>query len=169
MWVVNLNGLFFFFVQICNSQKNTVYHGFQDDDAVVQNFWAVLSSFTSEQQELFLRFASGKSRLPLSASNWKYKFTLQRFYSVNPDQVYPVARMSFFLVCLVFFLFEIFDIFCFCYRFLIADTCLFTLDLPKYSSIDILREKLVFAINESITIDTDFDPRHDVFSELIEN
>jgi len=40
--------------------------------------------------------------------------------------------------------------------------------LPRYSSTEIMREKLSFAIKEGITIDTDFNARHDVFSELTE-
>jgi len=37
-----------------------------------------------------------------------------------------------------------------------SHTCFFTLDLPNYSSIDVLRNKLLYAINNCVSIDTDF-------------
>ena len=39
--------------------------------------------------------------------------------------------------------------------FPISHTCFFELEIPEYSSIDIMRERLVYAINNCLTIDGD--------------
>ena len=37
----------------------------------------------------------------------------------------------------------------------IGHTCFFSIDLPNYSTIDILREKLIYALDNCLTIDAD--------------
>ena len=39
--------------------------------------------------------------------------------------------------------------------FPISHTCFFELEIPEYTSIDIMRERLVYAINNCLTIDGD--------------
>ena len=47
-------------------KKNTTYrNGYKGDEPVIQYFWNVLTKFTNEERELYLRFVWGRSRLPL--------------------------------------------------------------------------------------------------------
>jgi hypothetical protein len=39
-----------------------------------------------------------------------------------------------------------------------AHTCFFTIDLPPYSSLAVMRERLLYAVTECRIIDTDFLP-----------
>lgn len=78
----------------------------------------------------FLRFVWGRSRLPVRAEDFTSKFTIQRLHAAtqSPDRFLPVAH-----------------------------TCFFSVDLPRYSSAEVMRERLLYAITHSATIDTDFE------------
>lgn len=93
-------------------------------------FWRVVKAFSDEQRQKLLRFISGRSRLP-STQQWASEFTINPFFirgqDASPDRFLPTAH-----------------------------TCFFSLDLPEYSSEDILRQKLVYAITNCIDMDTDF-------------
>jgi len=107
-------------------KKCTSYSGYSPNDEIVKNFWKVLASLSKEEQILFLRFTSGRSRLPLTAADFP-RFQLEKFSTLNPDDHLPASH-----------------------------TCFFTLDLPKYSSYEIMRERIIYAITQCQAIDTDF-------------
>jgi hypothetical protein len=79
---------------------------------------------------MFLRFTWGRSQLPLFSELVRLgtNFTINKLYQEPYDNYLPASH-----------------------------TCYFTLDLPEYSSKDILREKLLFAIQHCKAIDTDYD------------
>jgi len=78
---------------------------------------------------MFLKFVWGRSSLPSLSSHFTQKFIIQRHHrDQNPDSFLPESH-----------------------------TCYFTLDLPEYSTYDIMREKLMYAIHNCKQIDTDFD------------
>uniref|UniRef100_A0A8C5HXD4 E3 ubiquitin-protein ligase n=1 Tax=Gouania willdenowi TaxID=441366 RepID=A0A8C5HXD4_GOUWI len=98
-------------------------HGYTHDSRAVRFLFEVLSSFDAEQQRLFLQFVTGSPRLPVGG-----------FRSLNPPLT--IVRKTFestetpddFLPSVM--------------------TCVNYLKLPDYSSIEIMREKLLIAARE---------------------
>uniref|UniRef100_A0A6B2L2X7 HECT domain-containing protein n=1 Tax=Arcella intermedia TaxID=1963864 RepID=A0A6B2L2X7_9EUKA len=84
---------------------------------VVTDLVNVLVSFTPEQKRKFLIFLTGSPRLPIGGfKNLKPKFTVQR--QPNVDDSYLPS----------------------------VNTCFLTMKMPEYSSIELLREKLLQAM-----------------------
>ncbi|KAH8582989.1 ubiquitin ligase with a HECT domain at the C-terminus [Cryptosporidium sp. chipmunk genotype I] len=99
-----------------------------------EQLFQVLETFNNEQLQKLLRFVSGRSRLPQvnnNCSDWKFSINYD-----NPDTIQDN-------------------------RLPIATTCGFRLSLPKYSSIEILRSRLLYAINNCVAIDLDAYVTHD--------
>jgi len=113
-------------------KKHTVYRGCLQTDRQVQFLWKVLESFSEEERSLFLRFTWGRSRLPLSQLDFNEEMKVHilepKVKAENPDDLLPQSH-----------------------------TCFFELELPAYSTYDITREKLLYAITECHAIDTDYD------------
>ena len=109
-------------------REKTSYEYYEADSATIINFWKALESFTNEEQIKYLKFVSGRSRLPDPRNiNFNHKITMIRGKDV--DKKMPTSS-----------------------------TCYFTLSLPNYSTYEILRDKLRYVINNCCTIDTDFFP-----------
>ncbi|POM82608.1 HECT-domain (ubiquitin-transferase) family protein [Cryptosporidium meleagridis] len=99
-----------------------------------EQLFQVLETFNNEQLQKLLRFVSGRSRLPQvnnNSSDWKF--------SINYDNPETIQDN----------------------RLPIATTCGFRLSLPRYSSIEILRSRLLYAINNCVAIDLDAYVTHD--------
>eukprot|EP00002_Diphylleia_rotans_P009903 TRINITY_DN2025_c0_g1_i6.p1 TRINITY_DN2025_c0_g1~~TRINITY_DN2025_c0_g1_i6.p1 ORF type:complete len:3715 (-),score=578.80 TRINITY_DN2025_c0_g1_i6:350-11494(-) len=96
-------------------------------DPIVGYFWNALESFSQSQRRLFLRFASGRERLP-SAAEFRQQDEMKfgKLMVENPDMDFPRAQ-----------------------------TCFFSIEIPDYSSETILRERLLQAITTCFDIDTD--------------
>ncbi|XP_040204751.1 E3 ubiquitin-protein ligase TRIP12 isoform X3 [Rana temporaria] len=98
-------------------------HGYTHDSRAVKCLFEILSSFDKEQQRLFLQFVTGSPRLPVGgfrALNPPLTIVRKTFESTeNPDDFLPSVM-----------------------------TCVNYLKLPDYSSIDIMREKLLIAARE---------------------
>ncbi|UIZ29691.1 hypothetical protein KXD40_002911 [Peronospora effusa] len=96
----------------------------------VQHFWEVLREMTSEERTSFLRFVWARSRMPNSAKDFPMNFKLQAAHDPgavgHPDQYLPHAQ-----------------------------TCFFALRLPTYTSKEVLRTKLLYAIQNSPNMDAD--------------
>jgi hypothetical protein len=110
-------------------QQCTEYEELSPDDILVRNFWEVLEEMTSEEKTMFLRFVWARSRMPASAQDLPMNFKLQGAQGeakTSPDKYLPHAQ-----------------------------TCFFSLSLPNYSTKEILREKLLYAINNSPNMDAD--------------
>lgn len=70
------------------------YREVEPSDPLVMWLWSVLESFTNEERILFMRFVSGRSRLPTNASDIS-----QRFQIVKVDREansLPTAQTCFF-------------------------------------------------------------------------
>lgn len=106
----------------------TEYEGILPDSELAKNFWLVLEEMSDDDRTLFLRFVWARSRMPASAQDLQMNFKLQADNSSgkNPDDYLPHAQ-----------------------------TCFFSLSLPNYSSKNILRAKLLYAINNSPNMDAD--------------
>jgi hypothetical protein len=104
------------------------YEGYEETDSVIQYFWDTLREFTNEERRRFLQFVWARNRLPMKESDFDAPFKIQKdSANDNGDQALPSAS-----------------------------TCFFSLALPEYSSQEQLKEKLLFAINNVTTMETDF-------------
>lgn len=106
----------------------TEFEGLSSQDEHVQWFWQVLEETTLLQRELFLIFVWARSRMPNRAEILT-RFRLQQSSGAardSPDLFLPTAQ-----------------------------TCFFSLSLPKYSSKEILRTKLIMAIELTSSMDAD--------------
>lgn len=90
-------------------------------------FWKVLESFNNNQRKQFIRFVSARTHIPKGNMSQKFKIQKSTSNDTNPDKLLPIAH-----------------------------TCFFSLNLPEYSSFDIMREKLLYAISNCIEMDADY-------------
>jgi len=118
-------------IDVAVLKKNTRYEGVTADAPLVANFWKVLSEMSAKEKSMFLRFVWGQSRLP-TTDKFNERFVLSLRDRDDPDKALPESS-----------------------------TCFFTLNLPKYSSYDILKEKLTYSIYNCTGIDADGDDNDD--------
>lgn len=107
----------------------TEYEDVSPDSALVKNFWEVLTEMSNDERTSFLRFVWARSRMPASAQDLLMNFKLQAMKGqaeTHPDDYLPHAQ-----------------------------TCFFSLALPPYSCKEVLRKKLLYAINNSPNMDAD--------------
>lgn len=113
-------------------EKCTEYSSCSASDDHIVWFWQVLRSFSHEERSAFLRFVWGRSRLPAHEKEFPQLFKLQSFSKAQPgcsvDGYLPIAH-----------------------------TCFFSVEMPMYSSEQVLREKLLYAIYNCQEIDGDGD------------
>jgi len=102
--------------------------GIQPDDKHATYFWRTLEELKPEEHAQFLRFAWARSRMPLSGNT--RSLTIQgpppNSYD-NPDQYHPTTR-----------------------------TCFFSISLPRYTSYEAAKEKIMYAIKHCKEMDNDF-------------
>lgn len=113
-------------------ERCTEYSGCSADQTHILWFWKVLRSFSHEERSTFLRFVWGRSRLPATEKEFPQLFKLQSFSKhqsgQSVDGYLPIAH-----------------------------TCFFAVEMPPYSSEQVLREKLLYAIYNCQEIDADGD------------
>ncbi|KAF6037595.1 HERC2 [Bugula neritina] len=105
-----------------------VYKGVDSTDNLISWFWQVMEEFSNIERSLFLRFVWGRTRLPRTVADFRGRdFVLQVMDKYEPpDNFLPESY-----------------------------TCFFLLKMPKYTSLDVLRDKLKYAIYFCKSIDTD--------------
>lgn len=113
-------------VDITLLKSVTEYSSCRSEDPHVHNFWEVLEGFSDEERSMFLRFCWGRSRLPLRADAFPQRFKINGFNRTPADNYLPVSH-----------------------------TCFFSLELPPYSSVEVMRAKLTYAIYNCQAIDGD--------------
>jgi hypothetical protein len=91
-------------------------------DLPVQLLCESLSSFSSQQRSMFLRFVSGRSRLPRAQPSSASEQCIHIIKSDVPSQSSPDSYLP------------------------KAHTCFFQLELPAYSSAEVCRQRLLYAI-----------------------
>jgi len=106
-------------------KSKTEYENINAEAPHIKYFWEILKEITPKDRSQFLRFVWGRSRLPLGREFKKFKIT-QLNKGGNPDGYMPVAH-----------------------------TCFFQIDLPPYSSKEIMKEKFLYAITHCQAIDLD--------------
>merc|ERR1712127_48353 len=111
-------------------QRVVEYEGYDESDTVIQYFWEVLREMTSKQRKLFLQFVWARSRLPTKENDFEAPFKIQKYTkSKNGDSNSALPS---------------------------ASTCFFSLSLPEYEDKNILKSKLLFAINNVTTMESDY-------------
>lgn len=94
--------------------------GYHPDQPYIQSFWKIVSEFNKEEREKFLKFVTSCSRPPLLGFRKLHpKFCIQQIRISNDQDRLPIAA-----------------------------TCMNLLKLPTYSSAAVMKEKLLFAIEE---------------------
>jgi E3 ubiquitin-protein ligase HERC2 len=108
--------------------KCTEYSGCSEVDRHVVWFWEVLREYNQEARQAFLRFVWGRSRLPRSVQEFQsgQQFKLQVLERHPADVYMPVSH-----------------------------TCFFSLELPRYTSREVLSSRLTYAIYNCVAIDGD--------------
>lgn len=105
-------------------KRNTIYSGgITESSDLIKNFWEVLNDMKDNDKLKLIKFCWGQERLP--ASDDEYKRTQTRFMikpsmSTATDQDGLLPK---------------------------ADTCFFNLELPAYSTKEVIREKLTLVVN----------------------
>jgi len=107
-------------------KANTRYRApVKESDSHVKMLWEVLREFTGDERRLFLRFVWGQSRLPYNPADFKQKFEILSSRD-NSNHSLPVSH-----------------------------TCFFSVELPRYTKKSAMREKILYAITNCQSIDTD--------------
>lgn len=83
------------FIDVEQLRLHTDYEGYRADDATVKLFWRVFESLSDDERSKFIRFAWGRSRLPVAAQ-WGKRFKLQR--RATSETQLPLAHTCFFSV-----------------------------------------------------------------------
>jgi len=111
-------------IDIADWQQNTQYFGrYTKESPQIKWFWETVQDMDKEERALLLQFITGTSKVPLGGfANLPGMHGNQRFQihsSLQSDETLPTAH-----------------------------TCFNQLDLPRYSTKEILKEKLLLAIRE---------------------
>ena len=75
-------------------KENTRYEGFEKDNEVIKWFWDWLGKCSEHEQSLYLKFVSGRTRLPKD-KNFKYTHVIQKYNSCGSDS-FPNSATCFF-------------------------------------------------------------------------
>ena len=102
---------------------------FDEFDQIIVSFSGGKDSTLT--MEMALKVAEERNRLPLKGEIWEHPFTIEKYSpprnsNTTIDQYLPIAH-----------------------------TCFFTIDLPEYTTEEIMYEKILFAITHCATIDAD--------------
>lgn len=119
-------------IDVSRLRDNTEYDDdINPDDPHVVLFWDVLSEFTEEEKSGYLRFVWARPTLPPPGMDFSQKMRILSAVNsdskLKPDDYLPKAH-----------------------------TCFFSINLPKYSTKAIMREKLLYAIHNCTEMDADF-------------
>lgn len=111
-------------------QKIVEYEGYNKNDQIIQHFWEVLREMTSVERKLFLQFVWARSRLPMKESDFEDPFKIQKDTKTSGEEVVKSLPS--------------------------ASTCFFSLSLPEYQDKETLKSKLLFAIYNVATMESDY-------------
>ena len=100
-----------------HTEYGTTSDDYKKDSPLIKMFWEVLESLSEDEQRKFIQFCWAQDRLPINDSNFRLKVLP---YDADKDQDKQLPE---------------------------ASTCFFNFKLPKYSSYDIMRKKIIQAIN----------------------
>jgi len=119
-------------IDIKRLKENTEYDDdVSPEDSHIVAFWEVLEEFSEEEKSAFLRFVWARPTLPPKNTPFSQKMKIQSAVGddlgAKPDTYLPKAH-----------------------------TCFFSINLPHYSSKEVMAEKLKYAIFNCTEMDADF-------------
>ncbi|CAL8272877.1 unnamed protein product [Gadus morhua 'NCC'] len=97
-------------------RQNAAYEYCTPNDEIIKNFWRVFNEFSVEQKKDFLKFLTGTDRIPKVRSS-SIMIIIKLTRYPQPELYFPMA-----------------------------ETCFWILNLPNYSNIQTLRQKLLHAV-----------------------
>ncbi len=109
---------------VAELREGASFEGLTSEDRRVGFLWTALEDATPLQRRLFLRFVSGRERMPVKLR------ILPMVTQGDPNSVLPRAA-----------------------------TCFFAIEIPDYSTPEVMKEKLYYSIENCLDIDTDFRAR----------
>ena len=104
----------------------TKYEDCSPSDLTIKYFWQFLEELSLEDKFNYIKFVWGRSRLPKDAKgfgNNKHKITLTKLHKEGGQAYLPISH-----------------------------TCFFELELPKYDNYALLKNKMLYAIRNSLII-----------------
>lgn len=105
------------------------YEGYEESDPIIIYLWEVLREMDNQERKLFIQFVWARSRLPMKESDFDAPFKIQKDVKASRNCMDALPS---------------------------ASTCFFSLTLPDYPSKEILRSKLMFAIKNVTTMESDY-------------
>lgn len=105
-------------------KKHTIYQvGLSEDDRHIQDFWQILFSLNSKQKKMFIKFACNQERIPLPdyGEDLPPPFPMKIAPADSRDETQDNLLIR-------------------------AETCIFMLKIPRYSTYDVMKEKLIYSI-----------------------
>jgi hypothetical protein len=119
-------------IDVDRLKKNTEYDDdISPSDSHIINFWEILENFSEEDKSSFLRFVWARPTLPPNGIDFPQKLKIQSAVgddsSVSSDSYLPKAH-----------------------------TCFFSINLPRYSNKEVMKERLLYAITHCTEMDADF-------------
>lgn len=112
-------------IDVDDWERNTCYRGYTEHDKVIQLFWKAVRSFSSEMKARLLQFATGTSRVPVNG--------FKELHGSDGPRRFTIDKKSGSINALP-----------------VAHTCFNRIDLPEYTSIEMLTAKLTLAIEETM-------------------
>lgn len=109
-------------IDIDDMEMHTTYNGYTRSDPTIQRLWSVLRRCSQEERALFVQFVTGSSKVPLdgfAALQGSEGIQCMSIHRCYDTDLLPAAH-----------------------------TCFNQLDLPAYSSEEVLREKLMISLRE---------------------
>eukprot|EP00501_MAST-03F_sp_TOSAG23-6_P001824 GSMAST32.ASY1.ANO1.1902.1 assembled CDS len=120
-------------VDIALLQRHTVYGSGVDPRAAhVHFFWKVLRGFSTEERQRFIRFAWGQSRLPATDADFRLGKVRMLLKNGRQKQTRDIDH-----------------------SFPRADTCFFNVELPRYSTLEVMKRQLTTVIQMDWGLDGD--------------
>lgn len=110
-------------IDLADLKQHTLYAGYSEQDPTIQFLWRALEGFTNEERMKFIKFVTSCSRPPLLG-----------FKELQPQLCIRKGENS-------------------NDRLPTSSTCVNLLKLPQFTTFDILRQKLLYAINAEAGFD----------------
>jgi len=111
-------------IDIEDWKKHTDYRGYQESDDAIQWFWKTVSEWDNEQRARLLQFTTGTSRIPVNGfKDLQGSDGPRRFTIEKAGEIQQLPK---------------------------SHTCFYRVDLPPYTDVDSLKQKLTLAVEETI-------------------
>ncbi|KAG0672510.1 NEDD4 E3 ubiquitin-protein ligase [Maudiozyma exigua] len=111
-------------IDIEDWKKHTDYRGYQESDEAIQWFWKTVSEWDNEQRARLLQFTTGTSRIPVNGfKDLQGSDGPRRFTIEKAGEIQQLPK---------------------------SHTCFNRVDLPPYTDVESLKQKLTLAVEETI-------------------